>query len=202
LDQADTIRRKRRLGCDAVANLIPSVFSEFFGNPTTNPRGWPTCTLGNLLDHIDSGWSPPCEDRPVVDGEWGVLKLGAVTYCEYNDAENKALPAGLAARPEIEVKTGDLLFTRKNTYELVAACALVRKTRPKLLLPDLIFRLRFKQDAPAVPEYLWQLLIHPGQRAKIQKLAGGSAGSMPNISASSTEFVGEVWFGKIAKCVV
>jgi type I restriction enzyme S subunit len=111
-----------------------------------------------------------------------VLKLGAVTYCEYSDIQNKSLPPGVAARPELEVKSGDVLFTRKNTYELVAACALVCQTRPRLMLSDLIFRLCIKKDAPLVPEYLWQLLIHPGQRAQIQRLAGGSSGSMPNIS--------------------
>jgi type I restriction enzyme S subunit len=135
-----------------------------------------------LLANIDSGWSPNCLDRPVTGKEWGVLKLGAVTWCEYNAAENKALPPNVEPDAAIEVKRGDLLFTRKNTHELVAACALVRETPPRLLMSDLIFRLRMRPSAKVDTCFLHQLLIHPSKRREIQKLASGSAGSMPNIS--------------------
>jgi hypothetical protein len=39
--------------------------------------------------------------------------------------ENKRLPGDVLPRPELEVHDGDVLVTRKNTYDLVAACALV-----------------------------------------------------------------------------
>jgi type I restriction enzyme S subunit len=113
-----------------------------------------------------------------------VLKLGAVTSCRYIAQENKALPLDLGHREDIEVKKGDLLFTRKNTYQLVAASAFVYETRPKLMLSDTIFRFNFKRNAAILPEYVWALLTHPGKRKDLQKLAGGSAGSMPNISKS------------------
>jgi type I restriction enzyme S subunit len=119
--------------------------------------------------------------------EWGVLKLGAVTWCEYDENENKALPPDVDPKPELEVHAGDLLFSRKNTYALVAACALVTTTRPRLLLPDLIFRFRLHPDAPVAKEFLHQLLIYPTKRREVQKLAGGSAGSMPNISKGRLE---------------
>ena len=50
------------------------------------------------------------------------------------------------------------------------------------MLSDLIFRLRLKLGIEIKPAFLWQLLIQPKQRQVIQKFAGGSAGSMPNIS--------------------
>jgi type I restriction enzyme S subunit len=80
------------------------------------------------------------------------------------------------------VKPGDLLFTRKNTYELVAACALVRDTPPRLMMSDLMFRFRLRSDVEMDATFLHQLLILPTKRSEIQKLAGGSSGSMPNIS--------------------
>ena len=85
------------------------------------------------------------------------------------------------------MKRGDLLFARKNTYELVAACALVRETPPRLLMSDLIFRLRLRAEAKIDSVFLHQLLIYPTKRGDIQRLAGGSAGSMPNISKSRLE---------------
>src|SRR5205807_2492086 len=157
-------------------------FLDLFGDPVANQKGWRRMPFAELLTGIDSGWSPTCLDRPAVGDEWGVLKLGAVTWCEYNPTENKALPLHKKPDPNLEVKTGDLLFTRKNTYELVAACALVRETPPRLLMSDLIFRLRLRPDAPLDLCFLHHLLINPTKRREIQKLAGGSAGSMPNIS--------------------
>jgi len=81
-----------------------------------------------------------------------------------------------------EVKAGDLLFSRKNTYELVAACALVDETPPRMLLPDLIFRFCFPENSRLNSSYLHRLLITGSKRKEVQKLAGGAAGSMPNIS--------------------
>ncbi len=182
LDKADTIRRKRQEAIGTLESSKVAAFHEFFGDPIQNSKHWARQPLGELLECIDSGISPRCLDRPVSSGEWGILKLGAVTWCEYDWTQNKALPDMFAPDPSIEVKQGDLLFTRKNTYELVAATAFVYQTPPQLMLPDLIFRLRLSSDAPVLPEYLWGLLTYPSKRRQVQTLAGGAAGSMPNIS--------------------
>lgn len=182
LDAADALRAKRREALAQLDTLLQSTFLTLFGDPVTNPMGWPKSTIDELVENIDSGWSPTCLDRPANDDEWGVLKLGAVTYCIYRDDQTKALPSGLTPRPEIEVRKGDLLFARKNTYDLVAACAYVHETRSKLMLPDLIFRLRLSKTAKTEPIFMWQQLIVPRLRKLIQSFAGGAAGSMPNIS--------------------
>jgi len=190
LDKADALRAKRRKAIAKLDQLKQAVFLEMFGDPAINSKGWPQIPFEELLENIDSGKSPVCLERPVVDGEWGVLKLGAVTRCTFDPAENKALPPLTAYDPNLEVKKGDLLFTRKNTYDLVAACAYVSETPPpRLLLPDLIFRFRLKLDAPLVVRYLQALLTHPGKRKSIQSLAGGAAGSMPNISKAKLKTV-------------
>lgn len=189
LDKADALRAKRREAIAKLDQLKQAVFLEMFGDPVINSKGWPQIPFEELLENIDSGKSPVCLERPVVDGEWGVLKLGAVTRCTFDPAENKALPPGTAYDPNLEVKKGDLLFTRKNTYDLVAACAYVSETPSKLLLPDLIFRFRLKPDVPLYARYLQALLTHPGKRKSIQSLAGGAAGSMPNISKAKLKTV-------------
>ena len=182
LDKTDDLRINRRNALTKLDSLGQSIFFDMFGDPVRNEKKWRRVALGGLLEAIESGWSPVCLDRPATETEWGVLKLGAVTWCKYDDTEQKALPVGIEPRPELEVKPGDLLFTRKNTYELVAATVYVRETRPNLMLSDLIFRLRLSRDAPVAPDFLHQLLVSPSKRRQIQKLASGSAGSMPNIS--------------------
>lgn len=184
LDKADALRAKRREAIAKLDQLLQSMFLDMFGDPVSNPHGWSRVVFSELLDRIESGTSPVCLDRPAEGDEWAVLKLGAVTRCEFDPSANKALPSSLEPDPSLEVKAGDLLFTRKNTPDLVAACAFVSKTPPRLLLPDLIFRLCLKDSAAVRPQYLQALLTHPGKRKEIQRLAGGSAGSMPNISKS------------------
>lgn len=184
LDQAAELQKLRTKTDQRTSVLIPALFHEMFGGSITNTQRWKRGSFVDLLDRIDGGWSPTCHDESAQPDEWGVLKLGAVTTCRYLDTENKALPDSFASRPELEVKAGDLLFTRKNTYALVGACAFVYQTRPKLMLSDLIFRFRLKRNAEIEPVFLWGLLTEPSKRKQVQSLASGSAGSMPNISKS------------------
>ena len=178
LDQADALRRLRRRALDRLNTLGQAIFQEMFGDGTDLPA----VPLSALLTSIDSGKSPKCLDRPVALGEWGVLKLSAVTSGVFRPDENKALPDPVGVDPRHEVHLGDLLFTRKNTLDLVAATAIVRTDAQRLLLPDLIFRLKIKQSSPVGAEYLHALLSSKRKRKAIQALAGGAAGSMPNIS--------------------
>ena len=187
LDAADALRAKRRQAIAQLDPLLQSTFLDMFGDPVTNPMGWEIEVFDNWLDNIESGWSPKCLNRKALTHEWGVLKLGAVTWCEFDDSNQKSLPPSLSPRPELEIAPGDLLFARKNTRDLVAAVAYVHKVRPRLMLSDLIFRLRLNSGIE--PTFLWQLLIQPKQRQVIQKLAGGSAGSMPNISKAKLKTV-------------
>jgi type I restriction enzyme S subunit len=189
LDRAEALPLKRRAALAHIVSLTRSIFVDLFGDPARNSKGWPQVPFGDLLAKIDSGWSPTCLDRPFRGDEWGVLKLGAVTRCEYDPSHNKALPPNVVPDPELEVKNGDLLFTRKNTYELVAACAFVESTPPRLLMSDLIFRFRLRPDVGMDARFLHHLLIYPTKRREIQRLAGGSAGSMPNISKERLQSV-------------
>lgn len=180
-------QRKQHL--QQLDDLLKSVFLEMFGDPLRNEKGWDKPQFSELLDDIESGKSPKCEARAATADEWGVLKLGAVTRCRFDGSENKALPLGVPPSVRDEVKAGDLLFSRKNTYELVAACAYVFHTRSRLLMPDLIFRFVFKNRAEINPIFLWKLLTNNSQRKLIQSLAAGAAGSMPNISKTNLKAV-------------
>lgn len=180
LDEADALRRKRREALVLLDDLLRSAFLDMFGDPVTNPRGWPMARLSALLLSIDSGWSPNCEARPAERAEWGVLKLGAVTSGRFIE-DHKALPEGVEPQTDLEIRAGDLLFTRKNTTDLVAAVAYVHRVRPRLMFPDLVFRLR-PDSSQVLPSYLAACLMHAGKRSEVQALAAGSSGSMPGVS--------------------
>ncbi len=160
--------------------LVKSRFIELFGDPVSNPMKWDICQLEECLDRIDNGKSFICSDKPRTGDNPAILKLSAATYGDYRPNENKALLDESLFVEISEVHAGDLLFTRKNTPELVGMAAYVQNTPPKLMLPDLIFRLVPNERVNAV--FLWKLINCKEFRPVIQAISGGSAKSMSNIS--------------------
>ncbi|NNM84435.1 MAG: restriction endonuclease subunit S [Phycisphaerales bacterium] len=49
LDEADELRKLRAQADRRTADLIPALFHEMFGDPVTNPKGWPESSLGHVL---------------------------------------------------------------------------------------------------------------------------------------------------------
>lgn len=146
---------------------------------------YPIVQLGDVIADLENGWSPQCLRRPAKPGEWGVLKLGAVSFGAFDETENKALPSRLQPKPELEVNDGDVLISRANTLELVGACAWVEDTTSKLMLCDKIFRVVFKSSSPIDGRYLAEIIKIPHLRHQIEMAATGTSPSMKNISKPS-----------------
>ena len=66
LDKADTIRRKRQQAIQLADDFLRAVFLDMFGDPVTNPKGWPKKAL-KLLGKSATGRTPPSEKA----GMWG-----------------------------------------------------------------------------------------------------------------------------------
>lgn len=145
------------------------------------PQSWDLVRLRRLLRDIGQGWSPRAKSRTAADDEWGVLKLSAVNKGRFHPDENKALPSGEDPRPKYEIHSGDLLITRANTPDLVGDACYVRNTRPRLMISDLIYRLK-TQDHHLGKRYLCYYLISTAGRSQIKPSARGSSQSMVKIS--------------------
>ena len=180
LDKVNAILESRQLELEKLDDLIKARFVELFGNPVRNPKGWDTYRLDECLERIDNGKSFVCSDKPRHGNYPAVLKLSAATYGDYRPGENKALLDESQFVEGAEVHSGDLLFTRKNTPELVGMAAYVQETPERLMMPDLIFRLIANERMS--PVFLWQLINCKEFRPVIQGISGGSAKSMSNIS--------------------
>jgi len=104
LDQADALRAKRREALVHLDSLTQSIFIEMFGDPTTNPIGWPTLTL-KALAKVSTGGTPPGGQDGMFDGPIPFLTPG--------DLESVAMPkrsvtdAGAAAA--VTVRAGATL---------------------------------------------------------------------------------------------
>ena len=152
--------------------------SESFDNDF--PQNWRSARLGELLHRIEAGKSFQCSPKPATDSEWGVIKVSAMTWGEFDPAENKAVLPGTTVDARNEVHPGDLLLSRSNTVELAGATVLVRRTRPRLLLSDKSLRLVSKDGVSS--EWLWRALQAPSTRAQMAEMATGTSNSMRNIS--------------------
>jgi len=67
LGKADAIRRKRQQAIRLTDDLLRSAFLDMFGDPVTNPKGWPTQPIADVADVI-TGNTPPRE-RPEYYGD-------------------------------------------------------------------------------------------------------------------------------------
>ena len=175
--------RKQQLA--KLDELVNARFVEMFGNPSNNSLGFPYEPLSNCLLSIENGKSFVCSNDMRQEENPAILKLSAVTYGVYQQDENKAILDSSMFVKSAEVHKGDLLFTRKNTPELVGMCAYVNDTAPNLMMPDLIFRLNTNEKINKI--FLWKLINHEFFRGKIQNIATGSAKSMSNISKERLE---------------
>ncbi|EKS9884139.1 hypothetical protein BTK96_001046 [Burkholderia pyrrocinia] len=150
--------------------------------PAHAKHKWPLMALGELIDDLENGWSPQCLDRPAQLGRWGVLKVGAVSFGYFNEAENKELPSTLEPRPYYEVKPGDVIISRANVTRYVGACAHVETTRPMLMLSDKLFRVRFRSDGNLDGRFLAAVMKLPTVREQVETRLTGTSPTMKNIS--------------------
>ena len=160
--------------------LVKSQFIELFGDPILNSQNWEVVPLRQCLYNIENGKSFVCENCARKDSWPAVLKLSAATSGYYVPEENKAVIKKSDFVTSAAVRKGDLLFTRKNTPELVGMCAFVYETPEMLMLPDIIFRLNVNESCHKI--YLWKLINMDIFREKVRSLASGTAKSMSNIS--------------------
>jgi type I restriction enzyme S subunit len=76
---------------------------------------WKQIPLKALIGRISQGWSPKCDlTRDALPDEWAIITTTAVQSMRYIDNQGKPLPSSLEPRPQIEIKVGDFLMTRKR----------------------------------------------------------------------------------------
>jgi type I restriction enzyme S subunit len=144
------------------------------------PAHWAAERLKFSLRRMEQGWSPLCDSHPAQDGEWGVLKVGAVNGGRFDPRENKVLPPSDAPQEQYEIRRGDLLVSRANTPELLGSAALVGRVRPRLLLCDKLYRLHLREDR-LLPQMLLHILRSRPARSQLAQQATGTSASMQNI---------------------
>ena len=110
LDRLCDIVAKRKNQLSQLNQLVKSRFVEMFGDPITNPKGWPMAKIGGHLQFLTSGsrgWAKYYAD----DGELFItiknVKGGKIST---NDVQHVKPPTG-AETERTRVQEGDLLIS-------------------------------------------------------------------------------------------
>ena len=107
LSRAEGIVRLRREAEKKAAELIPALFLDLFGDPATNPKGWPWSRFGDV-GALDRGRSRhrPRDAKELYGGPYPFIQTGEVansggristftsTYSETGLAQSKLWPQG------------------------------------------------------------------------------------------------------------
>ena len=121
LDKADAIRRKRQQAIQLADDFLRAVFLDMFGDPVTNPKGFPVGTIRDLVDTANYGSSAKASE---TEGEFPMLRMGNITYSGAIDFSGlKYVDLSKKDQPKYLVEKGDLLFNRTNSKELVGKTA-------------------------------------------------------------------------------
>lgn len=105
LDQADTLRAKRREALAQLDNLTQSIFIEMFGELSSNLKGWRTCTVGDVSDCIVPGRDKPksfsggipwvtTADLKHLEFTSGSSKKIGLSDAEINEVRARVIPSG------------------------------------------------------------------------------------------------------------
>lgn len=147
---------------------------------------WRDAKIGEVLvpqgngKRVQQGWSPRCLTHPADDDTWGVLKTTAIQAGSFDPTQNKALPETMTPKPGFEVHSGDILITCAGPRARCGVPALVRRTRPKLMMSGKMYRLRPTDDVD--PSFLELWLLSPDAQSRIDAMKTGISDSGLNLT--------------------
>jgi type I restriction enzyme S subunit len=177
LDKADALRAKRRAALAQLDTVTQSIFLDMFGDPATNPKGWPVASLGS---------------KCTIVGEYGANVASKAfdptlpRYVRITDVtEGGALndhpvsPAGRSGDWEaFELAPGDLLFARSGAT--VGKTYMHTESNGRCVFAG--YMIRFRPDRrELIPEYLFaftRTAAYRGWVAARQRVV-----AQPNINA-------------------
>ena len=162
LDKVGALRTKRREAMAQVDRLAQSIFVEMFGDPATNPKGWPERAMSELFETspIFGTMIPPSADG----GEWLSLRVANIQdwRLDLSDQKFVNLPANMVERHS--VKDGDLLLARAIASQAhLGKAVVVSPAGRRWAFDSHLMRLRF--NSQALPEFVRHLWMTPGGRS-------------------------------------
>lgn len=182
LDQADALRAKRREALAQLDSLTQSIFIEMFGDPATNPMGWPMADTGDVAEV--QGGLQVTSARKALPVEVPYLRVANVFRGYLQLDEIKTIRATPAEISRTSLRDNDLLLVEGhgNPNEIGRA-ALWNGSIAQCVHQNHLIRARF-EESKVVPVYACEFLNSPGGRQHLLR-AGKTTSGLNTISVSN-----------------
>ncbi len=142
LDKADELRTKRRAAVAKLDTLTQSIFLDMFGDPATNPKGWPeTASLGEVAD-IVSGITKGRQLNGKVARLVPYLAVINVQDRALNLTTVKMIEATEEEIARYRLQRGDLLLTEGGDPDKLGRGTLWGDELPECIHQNHVFRVR------------------------------------------------------------
>ena len=145
LDKADTLRTKRRAALAQLDELVQSIFLEMFGDPATNPKGWPTKDLGDLIiDGPQNGLYKPASDYGTGTP---ILRIDA--FYDGKVTKRDSLKRVRISGEELTrygLCSGDIVINRVNSREYLGKSALIPRLEEPTIFESNMMRFRVDEQ--------------------------------------------------------
>ncbi len=156
LEKADTLRAKRREAIAKLDQMLQSVFMEMFGDPVTNPKGWPMKFFGEVCESsFRNGLSPSTSGS--VPGK--VLTLSAITRQRFQSHHQKEAFFDRPPSDNQQVKMDTFLICRGNgNRQLVGVGVFPNQDLYDVCFPDTMIGANIAKDraSPRFIEQIWR----------------------------------------------
>ncbi|CAI10556.1 Type I restriction-modification system (specificity subunit) (plasmid) [Aromatoleum aromaticum EbN1] len=176
LSRAEGIVRLRREAQRKAAEIIPALFVDMFGDPATNPKGWPVTTIGSLSSYTRYG--PRFPDRPYAAEGAHILRTTDMGYSgDIHWSDAPVLPVTVDELEKYHLRPGTLLVTR--TGATIGKIAIFRGAEEPCIAGAYLIEIGFQ--AQVIPEYILHFLLSAFGQSQLVR--GSRAVAQPNINA-------------------
>jgi len=167
LDRAAEIRRRADAARAKARAIIPALFLDTFGDPATNPKGWPVMTLG---DTIISGPQNGLY-KPATDYGSGVRILRIDSFDDgtiANQGALKRLRLDQETTDKFELSEGDIVVNRVNSPPQLGKSVLIPRLEEPVVFESNMMRMRVNSDLLLPPVLGVMLQLNSVRQALIK----------------------------------
>jgi type I restriction enzyme S subunit len=173
LDRAAEIRRRAEAARAKARAIIPALFLDTFGDPATNPMGWPVRLLAEVAD-IGSGLTKGRKLNGQATSSAPYLRVANVQDGYLDLSEIKTIEATRSDLGKCALLPGDLLMTEGGDPDKLGRCAMWRGEIEGCLHQNHIFRVRVGHEF--LPDYAAAYIQGPAGKSYFLRVAKRTTG--------------------------
>jgi len=181
LSKVEALITQRKTHLQQLDTFLKSIFIDLFGDPVKNEKGWEDTTIGELASEVKYGTSAPAKG-----GGYTYLRMNNITQeGHWNFQRLKSIELSESEFKKYSVKSGELVFNRTNSKELVGKTAVYKEDKPAVIAGYLI-RVRFRDETN--PWFVWGHLNSKYGKSYLFNLCRNIVG-MANINSKELQSI-------------